>query len=253
MMPVVVVEDTLFWQALIRPLLNPAETPLLDACSFPPAPHTAPPVLLLDTRTPATRHQARALQARYPDCKTILLGDPPCTPAQDLRLDCWLPRSVSPEVLAALIQGYAREHLSHHTPSPCQESAGVWEIHVPQLEVRAPNGKHISLSHNELRLLEAARDAHGTLISRKTLIEALGHDYWEYDERRLEALISRLRRKLSAQAGTAFLVRGIKGQGYVFSSLLHTQAHPLSGTGFHILSPLKAGSASLRPNATSVF
>ena len=84
------------------------------------------------------------------------------------------------------------------------------------MELVAPCGQPIPLSHNEFRLLQAAAGAKGGLVSRKDLVEALGHNYWHYDERRLEALISRLRRKLATCVPEGFPVRGVKGHGYVF-------------------------------------
>lgn len=91
-----------------------------------------------------------------------------------------------------------------------------WQLNASQLELIAPDGKLIPLSHNECCVLGAAANANGNLVSRKMLIEALGQDFWYYDERRLESLISRLRRKLASYAPEGFLIRGVKGQGYLF-------------------------------------
>jgi DNA-binding response OmpR family regulator len=87
---------------------------------------------------------------------------------------------------------------------------------VSQLELITPYGKLIPLSHNECCVLGAAANANGNMVSRKMLIEALGQDFWYYDERRLESLISRLRRKLASYAPEDFPIRGVKGQGYLF-------------------------------------
>lgn len=57
----------------------------------------------------------------------------------------------------------------------------------------------------------------------------LGANYWDYDERRLEALISRLRRKLPGLS-----VRGIKGQGYVFDSVRLDGPQPVSRVAEHV-------------------
>lgn len=91
-----------------------------------------------------------------------------------------------------------------------------WQLNSSQLELIAPDGSPIQLSHNECCLLKAAVNANGNLVSRKNLIEALGHDFLLYDERRLESLISRLRRKLTSYAPEDFSIRGVKGQGYLF-------------------------------------
>lgn len=95
------------------------------------------------------------------------------------------------------------------------EQAG-WRLDSSQLELIAPDGRQILLSHNECCVLRAAANANGKLVSRKMLIEALGQEFWYYDERRLESLISRLRRKLASYAPEGFPIRGVKGQGYLF-------------------------------------
>lgn len=94
--------------------------------------------------------------------------------------------------------------------------APSWMLNVARMEVIPPNGAPIQLSYNEVCVLKAAAMSQGNLVKRKTLIEALGHKIWEYDERRLEAIISRLRRKLSACVPGRFPVRSVRGQGYLF-------------------------------------
>lgn len=91
-----------------------------------------------------------------------------------------------------------------------------WQLISSQLELITPDGSFIHLSHNEFCILRAAANANGNLVSRKMLIEALGQNFLHYDERRLEALISRLRRKLASYAPEGFPIRGVKGQGYLF-------------------------------------
>lgn len=95
-----------------------------------------------------------------------------------------------------------------------------WRLNPSQLELKAPDGKTISLAHNECCILRAAVKADGKLLSRKTLIEAMGQNFLLYDERRLETIISRLRRKLAPHSPNGFPVRGVKGQGYLFRSRL---------------------------------
>lgn len=91
-----------------------------------------------------------------------------------------------------------------------------WRLNAAQLELISPYDEPIPLSHNECCVLRAAASASGNLVSRKMLIEALGQNFWCYDERRLESLISRLRRKLASYAPEGFPIRAIKGQGYLF-------------------------------------
>jgi|GEM_PF-720270 len=91
-----------------------------------------------------------------------------------------------------------------------------WQLNMALQQLVAPDGAVIPLSCNECCVLHVFACAKGHLLSRKTLIEAMGHEFLCYDERRLEALISRLRRKLSVHAPEGFPVRGVKGRGYLF-------------------------------------
>ncbi len=95
-----------------------------------------------------------------------------------------------------------------------------WQLNSSHLQLIAPNDSPIQLSHSECCILKVVANANGNLISRKKLIEALGHNFWQYDERRLESLISRLRRKLASYAPEGFPIRGVKGQGYLFGAEL---------------------------------
>jgi DNA-binding response OmpR family regulator len=54
-------------------------------------------------------------------------------------------------------------------------------------------------------------------VTRRDMIEALGGDLASYDTRRLETLVSRLRRKLE-DAGHSDLVQTVYGTGYLVTA-----------------------------------
>jgi DNA-binding response OmpR family regulator len=56
-----------------------------------------------------------------------------------------------------------------------------WQLNSSQLQLIAPDNKAIPLSNNECCILRAVINANKNLVSRKTLIEALGQEYWQYD------------------------------------------------------------------------
>lgn len=99
-----------------------------------------------------------------------------------------------------------------------------WRLNSLQLELTAPDGQQIYLSHDECCILQAAARANGQLLGRKTLIEALGQNFLHYDERRLEALISRLRRRLGSYDPDGFPIRAVRGHGYLFGVKLQGAA-----------------------------
>lgn len=112
-------------------------------------------------------------------------------------------------------------------PKPRTTNASLhahWRIDASRLELMPPDGHPIRLSHNESCILLAAASAKGQLVSRKALIESMGQNFLHYDERRLETLISRLRRKLASRNQYDFPVRAAKGQGYLFGVALQVEA-----------------------------
>lgn len=95
-----------------------------------------------------------------------------------------------------------------------------WRLNALQLRLDSPSGRALALSGLECSILGALADARGHKASRRSLIEALGADFLAYDERRLEALISRLRRKLAEGDGGETPLRAVRGQGYAFAAPL---------------------------------
>lgn len=95
-----------------------------------------------------------------------------------------------------------------------------WLLDAAQQELTAPCGKVIPLTHSEFCLLRAGVNACERMVSRKTLIEALGQSPLHYNEKCLEMLISRLRSKLASATQESFSIRGVRNQGYFFGSKL---------------------------------
>ena len=57
-------------------------------------------------------------------------------------------------------------------------------------------------------------DKAGEIVSREELVRALGEDVYNYDYSGLDALISRLRKKIAEQ-GLTFLLRTVRGNGFL--------------------------------------
>lgn len=64
-------------------------------------------------------------------------------------------------------------------------------------------------------LLSLARDAN-RVVPRRAIVEALGEDYLQYDQRRLDTQMRRLRRKVEEACGLQLPVATARGVGYRF-------------------------------------
>lgn len=101
-----------------------------------------------------------------------------------------------------------------YTPS------GEWLLYMRQQRLVSPDSDgsncYLDLNASEHQLLDELARQHPEPVTRIELIKALGEDYRLYDERRLEKLVSRLRKKLHDQCRSMPL-KAVRGKGYVFS------------------------------------
>lgn len=130
-----------------------------------------------------------------------------------LSLHAWLPK---PTIEERESQSVGKRLNDKNEMRQALAGPSLWRLDPTRLELITPAGLRITLSHDERCILQVAVRAGGSLVSRKVIIEALGQNYLDYDERRLEAHISRLRRKLTTYSSTSFPIRAVRGHGYLF-------------------------------------
>ena len=73
------------------------------------------------------------------------------------------------------------------------------------------------LTTAEFNLLEALARRPHRVLSRDTIMDLLkGHDWSPFD-RSIDALVSRLRRKIECNPETPSMVKTVRGVGYIFA------------------------------------
>lgn len=85
------------------------------------------------------------------------------------------------------------------------------------------NGDEILLTKQEFLFIKTLALSYGNTSSRKQLIESMGHQFYNYDERRLETLVSRLRRKLNQYSDMQGVIRTLRAEGYLFTKLIQVK------------------------------
>lgn len=100
---------------------------------------------------------------------------------------------------------------------PAQEDdPQTWKIFPDELMIEPPGESGIGITFQETSILMAFAAAPDRLVSRDDLIRALGHQVHSYDERSLEAAISRIRRKLPLLPDGRSPLQAVRGMGYKF-------------------------------------
>jgi len=70
-----------------------------------------------------------------------------------------------------------------------------WRLNLIERRLHAPGGQAESMSSQEMSLLELLARNSGRVVDRPAIAKAFGADWLDYDERHLDQLVSRLRRR----------------------------------------------------------
>ncbi|MFJ3045610.1 response regulator transcription factor [Herbaspirillum chlorophenolicum] len=124
--------------------------------------------------------------------------------------DQYLTKPIQPEMLSA-----------HMAPMVRRFSAGSWRLDGMKRELVSPSGHREALNHQEMHLLELLSKKPHTTVSRRDIVTALGHNWLDYDERRLDQLISRLRRRWRKNSRAELPLHTDRGLGYRLSAVMH--------------------------------
>lgn len=95
-------------------------------------------------------------------------------------------------------------------------SAVPWRLDNAGGALWAPNQRSVALTTREMELLSCLLRTPGAVVSKQTLIEAVGARELEDDFHRIESALTRLRRKTLADTGMPLPVRAVFGKGLVF-------------------------------------
>lgn len=136
-----------------------------------------------------------------------------------LGADAYLVKPVDLRELIAVVASVGRR-----LPARQADNDSGWQLDTRRRAVVSPAGVTASLTHTEYLLMLQLAQAAPQVASRRVLIEALGHDFLQFDERRIEAAISRLRKKLQLGANESPL-RSARTQGYVFAAPIKIVTH----------------------------
>jgi two-component system response regulator PhoP len=129
--------------------------------------------------------------------------------------DAYLSKPVNLDVLAATLRSLARR-LDHGPRTGTHASPRLgWQLHANGWSLMAPGGGSVTLTQAERCVLGLLLSHKGEAVARETLIAALTPDVYDFDPHRLETLIHRLRRKVSAGTRESLPLRALHGVGYV--------------------------------------
>lgn len=124
--------------------------------------------------------------------------------------DTYLVKPVSYRELEAVIQrAQARLQAGSSEPSS-------WQLKPRERVLTAPNQQEVQLTLTESRLLAAIIARPDRVATRQQLVESLGLDFLNYDDRRIEVSMSRLRKKIHLSTNLKAPLKASRNVGYAF-------------------------------------
>ncbi|MBB5985450.1 response regulator transcription factor [Sphingobium lignivorans] len=186
---------------------------------------TPPDVILLDVNLPGESGfmAAARLRARSMVGLVILTGR---TAEEDrllglsMGVDHYLGKPVNLRELESVIRNLGRRVGAKPVPSEVPVAASEkpgWNLDSSAWLLTAPNGRSVDLSSAEYQVLQSLLEEPGQPQSREALNEILGKPRLGPDNRSLDVLVSRLRRKAEELTSLSFPLRAARGTGYVFA------------------------------------
>lgn len=97
-----------------------------------------------------------------------------------------------------------------------------WLLNLVRWELKTPNGLEIELTKNEFTLLNCFVHKSGTVVVRDDIVKGLGFNPAVYDNRRLEVMLRRLRKKIEDAGVVKFPLQTVYGVGLVFNGVMKT-------------------------------
>jgi len=135
--------------------------------------------------------------------------------------DAYLGKPFEFSELLAHLRALLRR-LEVYSPQIASELPGneQWQLDACRYQLKVPNNEAlIELTAVECSILQRLAQHHPECASRSELIQSLGEDHRLYDERRLEQIMSRLRKKIREHADTS-PIKAVRGRGYRFAEAL---------------------------------
>jgi two-component system torCAD operon response regulator TorR len=133
--------------------------------------------------------------------------------------DDYITKPFSPREVLARVNTVLRR--TRFAPEAARKSrvrhfAG-WCLDLEQHRLTAPSGEVVRLTAAEFEILSALVCHPGRIMSRNDLLDVMASRQWDQNDRTVDVLVGRVRRKIETDPGKPKLIVTEYGLGYVFA------------------------------------
>ncbi|WP_353742928.1 response regulator [Pseudomonas fluorescens] len=138
--------------------------------------------------------------------------------------DDYVIKPLNPRELVSRAKNLIRRVRHAQTPAPAVVAAkpvkqfADWALDTDRRRLIDPSGSETLLTHGEYQLLSVFLRNSGHTLSRDQLMDQIRNREWVPNDRSIDVLVGRLRRKLHDDPAEPQLIITIHGAGYLFTA-----------------------------------
>ena len=93
-----------------------------------------------------------------------------------------------------------------------------WNMDLSAHELVSPAGNNVYLTSNEYKLLLLFITSSRKVLSRTRILDHISDSEWTPDDRRIDVLVGKLRKKIEDNPDQPVLIKTVRGEGYMFTA-----------------------------------
>jgi DNA-binding response OmpR family regulator len=98
-----------------------------------------------------------------------------------------------------------------------------WTLDLGAYELTSPAGNKVHLTTNEFRLLSIFVRSSNRVLNRDRILDMLAEREWTPDDRSIDVLVGKLRKKLQQDENQDNFIKTVRGEGYIFTARVVTK------------------------------